>query len=84
MYKCATYKNSHVTEFISVCGSDCTECHLNGAGKCDSGKCGDGFGLDALDNTCKGKATRNSYYVLQSFKQWKTAYWNYDWTDSTC
>ena len=77
MYKCATYKTSHVTELISACSSDCVSCQTNGAGKCDSGHCNDGFGLDA-DNTCKGKACRNYYFVLPHSSSVNTGCGNYN------
>ena len=44
-----------VTLSVSECASDCKSCVSSGAGKCDSGKCNDGFSLDSTDSTCKGE-----------------------------
>jgi len=53
---CITYNTGPVldsdTAMCALCADGCAnECYVNGAGKCDDGKCGDGYTSNA-DKTC--------------------------------
>ena len=52
--------NSHVNELsvalsVPECSSDCNSCDNNGAGKCDSGECKAGYGLNS-QSECASKS----------------------------
>ena len=39
----------------SACDQHCSSCESNGAGKCDPGKCSDGYVLNTASKQCEGK-----------------------------
>ena len=52
---------------VSACGDHCSNCTINGAGKCDTGSCYDKYLLDSISLTCGGKCVSCFFITVRMF-----------------